>query len=901
MTTDTSHLSDAKRALLEKRLQRDLPPARTRPRRITPRPPGSRVPLSFEQEQLWRDAQLAPGAPIDAEFITVSMTGPLDGDALERSLNEIIRRHDIVRTTFPVVDGQPMQVIQPAATVALPVVDLQQLPPAEREAEAIRRATEEARQGFDLARGPLLRATLMQLDDAAYKLFLVLHHIVFDCLSWYAVFLPELAALYQAFSAGKPSLLPDLPIQYADYAHWQRQWVQEQDLDGDLAYWRTQLGGSLPVLELPTDRPRPPLQTFRGAMQSVVLPGSLTQAVEALSRREGVTFFMTLVAAFQTLLYRYSGQDDILVGIDTGGRQHAEVEQLIGFFLHTLVLRTDLSGNPTFRELLRRVREVTLGAYSHDAVPFASVLKEVQPQRDPSRYPLFQVVIRLGPRLAPLECGWTATPADVDPGVSKFDLTLEVYETVEGAICRLEYNTDLFDHSTMTRLLTHFQTVLEGMLADPEQRIGDLPLTAACETRPMGYRSAGLLHARGHDGASETPALLSSPSRHKAQTLACQTACVAAPTSGDRAGQNDTFVAPTLLVQQQLIAIWEDLLDVRPIGIGDDFFNLGGTSLRAVRVVERIEQVWGKKIALATLFAGPTIEQLAQALLEARDDESSVRTPLVPLQTGGSRQPFFFLHGHYLGTASYCFPLARALGPDQPFYALDPYKLDDLAVPPTLEEIAATHLEALRAIQPAGPYLLGGFCNGGLVAYEIARQLHAAGQAVDLLVLMDPMPLPQDFQLLYRALRAVLAVVRLSPQQQVAWFVRLRHLVQHLYSYLRGHRGDAEDPALASLILTKEALHHDYLGLLHWSVLAYRPPSVYPGKVTFFWPADEPWHARWWRPVAQATVVEEHLLPGTQDTWKTDHLPALSACLRLCLDNAHTAVKAPVAGGQTND
>jgi thioesterase domain-containing protein len=276
---------------------------------------------------------------------------------------------------------------------------------------------------------------------------------------------------------------------------------------------------------------------------------------------------------------------------------------------------------------------------------------------------------------------------------------------------------------------------------------------------------------------------------------------------------------------------------------------------------------------------------------------------MVALQTGGAQRPFFFLHGHYLGTASYCLPLAHALGPDQPFYALDPYRLDDLAVPPTLEQIAATHLEALRAIQPAGPYLLGGFCNGGLVAYEMARQLHAAGQTVDLLVLMDPMPLPQHSRLLYRALHGVLARVRLSPAQQVAWFVRLHHLVQHLYNHLRGNRGDAEDvaPALAPPILTDEALHHDYPGLLHWSVLAYRPPSVYPGKVTFFWPADEPWHARWWRSVAEATEVEEHLLPGTQNTWTTDHLPALSECLRRCLDNAHAAVKAPVAAGHTND
>jgi thioesterase domain-containing protein len=370
-----------------------------------------------------------------------------------------------------------------------------------------------------------------------------------------------------------------------------------------------------------------------------------------------------------------------------------------------------------------------------------------------------------------------------------------------------------------------------------------------------------------------------------------------------RAAQG-ALVAPRTPVEDLLATIWADVLQVERVGVYDNFFELGGHSLLAVRVVQRMEQVWGKKLALATLFAGPTIAQLAQALLGAGDDERGARTSVRPLHTGGSRRPFFFLHGHYLGTASFCFRLARDLGPDQPFHAVDPYRLDDLTVPPTLEEIAAAHLEALRAIQPEGPYLLGGFCNGGLVAYEMARQLHAAGQTVELLVLMDPMPLPQHSQLLYRALRDVLALVRLSPAQQVAWFVRLRHLVQHLYNHLRGHGGGAEEvpvPALAALILTDQALHHDYPGLLHWSVLAYRPPSVYPGKVTFFWPADEPWHARWWRQVADATAVEEHLLPGTQNTWKTDHLPALSECLRLCLDNAHAAVKTPVAGGHTND
>src|SRR2546425_621375 len=375
VTGESVRLSEAKRSLLHKYLQGDFRRSPTEKGAIGPRPPGSAIPLSFGQQQLWLHAQLAPGMPVYNEAVTVHRKGPLDVPALERGFNEIIRRHEAWRTTFTVADGRPVQVVNPAPTMTLPVTDLRGLPEAEREREALRLATEDARQPFDLAQGPLLRARLVRLGDNEHRLFLALHHIIFDGVAISRVFLPELAALYEAFSSGQPSPLPEMTSQYADYAHWQREWLQGEALSEHIGYWKKRLAGDLPVLELPTDRPRPAVQSFRGAMEPLALSKSLTDALKALSEREGVTLYMTLLAAFKTLLYRYSGQEHILVGSVTAGRNHPELEKLIGFFLSTVVLRTDLSGNPTFRQLLGRVRDVTLEALSHDEVPFEHLVK----------------------------------------------------------------------------------------------------------------------------------------------------------------------------------------------------------------------------------------------------------------------------------------------------------------------------------------------------------------------------------------------------------------------------------------------------------------------------------------------------------------------------------------------
>ncbi len=438
-------------------------------------------PLSFAQQRLWFVNQLQPGTPAYNISIAVHLTGRLNVAVLSRSFNEVIQRHEVLRTSFVAVDGEPLQVIASVPTFTLPMVDLRQLPDTEREVEAQRLATKEATLPFDLTLRPLLRAKLLHLAQEEYMLLLTMHHIVADGWS-IGVFIRELTALYEAFSTGKSSPLPDLPIQYVDFTYWQRQWLQGEVLETQLAYWKQQLGGKLPVLELPTDRPRPLVQTFRGAQQKLVLPKDLTEAIKILSHSEGATLFMTLLAAFKTLLYRYTGQNDILVGSPIANRNRAEIENLIGFFVNTLVLRTNISGNPSFKELLGRVRKVAIDAYVHQDLPFEKLV-ELQPSRDLSHNPLFQVMFVLQNPSASI-ChlpDLTLQTLEVDSGTAKFDLFMSMMDTKQGLIATLEYNTDLFNADTITRMLGHFQTLLEGIVADPDQCLSDLPLLTPAE------------------------------------------------------------------------------------------------------------------------------------------------------------------------------------------------------------------------------------------------------------------------------------------------------------------------------------------------------------------------------------------------------------------------------------
>jgi len=448
------------------------------------------LPLSFAQQRLWFLDQLAPENLFYNIPTAVRLEGQLNVAALEWSLNEVVRRHEVLRTTFSTSEGKPVQVIAPELRLSLPVKDLSHVRQEEREDEALRWAQEEARHSFDLAQGPLVRARLLKLGDEDHLAVLTMHHIVAD--GWSVeVLIRELATLYAAhlstpYSLPPASLAP-LPIQYADFAHWQRNWLQGEVLERQLSYWKDQLGDSPPMLDLPADRPRPAVQSWRGATESFTLPSGLSDQLKTLSREEGVTLFMTLLAAFQTLLYRYTGQDDVSVGTAVANRNRAQIEGLIGFFVNTLVMRTDLSGEPGFLDLLKRVRAVALGAYAHQDLPFEMLVEALQPQRDMSHTPLFQVAFAL--QNAPMETlalpGLALTPVELDTGTAKFDLTLTMAERPDGLGGAIEYNTDLFDAATIRRMVGHFQILLQGIVAHPRLPISRLPLLREAERQEL--------------------------------------------------------------------------------------------------------------------------------------------------------------------------------------------------------------------------------------------------------------------------------------------------------------------------------------------------------------------------------------------------------------------------------
>jgi amino acid adenylation domain-containing protein len=485
----------------------------------TPLSPGERrgdeLPLSFAQQRLWFLEQLEPGQSVYNMPAAVRLRGQLDGAALAHALTELVRRHEVLRTTFVVVDGQPVQVVTAELVVPVPTVDLRGQSPAAQAAQVQQLSSAEAQHPFDLTTGPLLRATLLQLAADEHVLLVTIHHIVSDGWSL-GVLVEEVATLYAAYAAGQPSPLAELPIQYADYALWQREWLQGALLDEQLNYWRAQLQDA-PVLELPTARPRPAVQSYAGASYQLEVSASLTAALKRLSQQEGATLFMTLLAAFQVLLHRYSGQTDIVVGTPVAGRTQLETEALIGFFVNTLALRTDLSGNPPFKELLRRVRETTLEAYAQQDVPFERVVEEVQPERSLSHAPIFQVMLALQnvPRVELRLGDLTVERLEVASTGAKFDLNVTLEEVGESLRADWNYNATLFEAGSVERLAAHFVTLLTSIVAQPEQAIAGLAVLPAVERQRLlvewnetarAYPAAGCLHELVAAQAGRTPA-----------------------------------------------------------------------------------------------------------------------------------------------------------------------------------------------------------------------------------------------------------------------------------------------------------------------------------------------------------------------------------------------------------
>jgi amino acid adenylation domain-containing protein/non-ribosomal peptide synthase protein (TIGR01720 family) len=434
------------------------------------------TPLSFAEQRLWFLYQLeGENSTYNLPFALL-LNGNLNKAALEGAIAEILRRHEVLRTRFQVVSDTPVRVIDPEITVTLKVVDLQDLPEAEQLTTVNGLVTIEAEKPFDLANELLVRVHLWRVSSQFHVLLINMHHIVSDGWSM-GIFTQELSALYKAFLSSEPSPLPELPIQYTDFAVWQRQWLTGEVLEKQIDYWKQQLAGAPEVLALPIDRPRQAVQAFRGATVSFLLPNSHEEALKALSKRTGVTLFMTLYAAFVTLLSRYTGSDDIVVGTPIANRNRPEIEGLIGFFVNTLVLRTDLSDNPIFEDVLSRVRDVMLGAYAHTDLPFEKLVEELKLERDLSYTPLVQVMLVLNEPMPQIQmAGLTVSWLAVETATAKFDLTLSFENTASGLIGNWEYNTDLFDASTIARMAGHFQTLLDGIVANPQQRVSQLPL-----------------------------------------------------------------------------------------------------------------------------------------------------------------------------------------------------------------------------------------------------------------------------------------------------------------------------------------------------------------------------------------------------------------------------------------
>jgi hypothetical protein len=588
-------LSTKQRQLLEARLREKREHSRVP---TIPRREGSdALPLSFAQERFWVLDQLDPGG---AEYnipLCLRLKGQLDEGILKECLNRIVARHESLRTRFLAEDGRPRQSISSATPLEIPLVDATTFPEARREAEVMRLCVAEVSRPFELRQGPLLRAKLLRLGQEDHILAVTMHHIASD--EWsVGVLLRELKTLYQALCSGTPSPLAELPIQYADYAIWQRELLSGEVLERQLDYWKNQLQGAPFLLELPADRPRPTTQSHRGAVVVQEFSKDLLHALRGLSRREGGSLFMTLMAAFQTLLHRYTGLNDILVGSAIAGRNRTELEGLIGFFVNTLVFRGDLSGNPSFRDLLGRTREVALGAYAHQDLPFEKLVGALHPERNLSHSPLIQVMFVL--QNVPVETanlqGLEVSPVQLATESAQFDLTFEVHERAECLEVLAEFSTDLFDESRITRMLGHYQVLLEGIVGNPDRRLAELPVLTGAE------RNQILLTPNGKvDG-------------------------IALPPPDLKQVGSERYSAPYTPTQKVLAGIWSEVLGVMQVGVRDNFFELGGHCLLAARLLSRVRRVFELDLPLQVFFEAPTVEGMETALVVLSAVPNAIRT-----------------------------------------------------------------------------------------------------------------------------------------------------------------------------------------------------------------------------------------------------------------------------------
>jgi thioesterase domain-containing protein/acyl carrier protein len=646
------------------------------------------VPTWFAQQNKWLEDPVGSDSAIYNYPLLLRIRGPLNEDALRQSLQEIVRRHGVFRSVFRMMDERLIQIVVAPQEFSLPVSCLDGLPKA-RELQMRKAARIEAMEPFDLARDSMLRGKLTRLQTDDYVLHLTTHTLIYDDWST-GVLIRELSEMYGAFAAGTMPPQREFPFQYGDFIRWQNQRLQGPELESHLDYWKQQLDFTAPFEHLPTDFSRPTRNTHAGARQTAILPVALADSLKVLSRQERVSLFMVLLAGFKCLLHRYSGHEEIGVGSCAANRALVEVEGLIGRFGNSMLLRTSLSGNPTFSELLKRVREVTLNAWSHQELPSGMLLEGIAAGADRNGKPPFQVMFNLqnAPKeswqLPRLSVAWSP----LDTGTSKQDLI--VWLKSEPALeITLEYSTQLFKSTTMNKLLADYQGILQTMAKDPKQRVANVQISAKPE--PLGAKPVPMI-VKGIVEAM------------------------------DKAS-----------VEARMIELWRNVFGHRPIDVTQDFFELGGDSLLAARLFAQIEKTFQRTLPLSVLLEAPTIRQLVQILCGQASCSSS---SLVAVQPNGTRPPLFCVHGHG-GEPFYCRELSGCLGPDQPLYGLRSRGHCGEPIQHTVSDMAAHYVQVVRAVQPKGPYYLAGYCFGGMVAFEMARLLTAQGEEVALLALFN--------------------------------------------------------------------------------------------------------------------------------------------------------------------
>lgn len=742
-------------------------------------------PATAAQRRFWTLHGMFPGGnPALNMPIALRLTGPLDRAALERALREIVARHEALRTAFHFENGRLSQVIAAELDLAVTLVDIEDFPEGQRARVPDHLTREEAERPFDLAHGPLVRARIVRVSGVEHLLLLTLHHIVCD--GWSnGLILRELAALYGAFAAGKPSPLAELPLQFADYADWQHQALASHALEPHFVYWRQQLAGEPPPLELPYDHARPSGGGKpAGAIRWRPIPAALARDLKTLATQERASAYMVYLAAANALLHRVCANhpEDIVVSSPSANRSRAELEGLVGLFVNPLLLRTNLRGDPTFRELLGRVRQTALDAFNHADAPFEWVIEELGPRRLQVSFLHQQAFLQ--PARAE---GLTLTPLRSVSGGAVFEWTLGAIEDAEGVRLCLEYDAARFDQPTIDRALEQFQTVLEEAAAAPEMRLSEFTVTADLK----------------------------------------RVESTAAPASGKG--------TPYLTLHFQLIEIWQELLQVSPIGVHDNFFALGGNSLLALRMFTKLEAACGQALSPAALFRNATIEHLANELLTGEGARSPA---ILTVQPAGSKTPLFYLHGDLTGGGYYTMRLARGLGVEQPFYTLPPVDVNALTGRPSIEEMAALHVAAIRSVRPHGPYAIGGFCLGGLIAYEVAQQLVVAGETVERLVIIDATIENTRFKRLRRLAERIGRRRGLDADGQLHLFCRWHFLLARLKRW----RGlEFKEQAGIAWKRLRGALGRDAAG----------PEGVLPPTA----PADESSAGGWYDPRWDAPLV----------------------------------------------